>query len=89
MKSLQSKVTESDHLTLEFLSLNPGEYAVSAYYDENANGELDTNFFGIPSEAVGFSNSPSSSFGPPGFEESRFEFYGSGRMTIRLKKIGD
>ena len=48
--------------------LPPGRYAVNAFHDENDNGELDTNLFGIPSEGYGFANDPDSAFGPPEFE---------------------
>lgn len=48
--------------------LPPGRYAVNAYHDENGNGELDTNFVGIPSEGYGFANDPSTSFGPADFD---------------------
>ena len=48
--------------------LPPGRYAVSAFHDENDNGELDTNLVGIPSEGYGFANDPGAVFGPPDFE---------------------
>ena len=48
--------------------LPPGRYAVSAFHDENDNGELDTNLVGIPSEGYGFANDPGAAFGPPDFE---------------------
>ena len=48
--------------------LRPGRYAVSAFHDENDNGDLDTNLVGIPSEGYGFANDPNSTFGPPKFE---------------------
>ena len=48
--------------------LPPGRYAVTAFHDENGNGELDTNLLGIPSEGYGFANDPHSHFGPPDFD---------------------
>ena len=51
-------------------SLPAGRYAVKAFHDENDNGELDTNLVGIPSEGYGFANDPSTTFGPPDFEEA-------------------
>ena len=38
------------------LNLPAGEYLFSIYQDNNNNGELDTNFPGIPRELFGFSN---------------------------------
>ena len=56
--------------TLRFVArdLAPGLYAVSAFHDENGNGELDTNLVGIPTEGYGFGNNASGVLGPPGFE---------------------
>ena len=58
--------------TLRFVvsDLPAGRYAVNAFHDENDNGELDTNLVGIPSEGYGFANDPSTTFGPPDFEEA-------------------
>jgi uncharacterized protein (DUF2141 family) len=39
-----------------FKNLSPGKYAVFVYHDENNNGKLDTNLFGVPKEGFGFSN---------------------------------
>ena len=56
--------------TMRFMTrdLAPGHYALSAFHDENDNGELDTNLLGIPSEGYGFGNDASAAFGPPRFE---------------------
>lgn len=51
----------------------PGTWAVVAYQDENSNGELDTNFLGIPKEPYGFSRDARSKFGPPGFADAAIE----------------
>ena len=51
-----------------------GEYAVKAFHDENKNGKVDMNFFGIPVESYGFSNNVKGLFGPPGFEKVKFTF---------------
>jgi uncharacterized protein (DUF2141 family) len=48
----------------------PGTWAVLAYQDENANGELDRNLIGIPSENYGFSRDARGRFGPPSFEDA-------------------
>jgi len=48
-----------------------GSYAISAFFDENRNGELDKNWFGMPKEAFGFSNNPTLRFGPPSFNEAK------------------
>ena len=53
-----------------FDDLPPGDYAVAAYHDENASGEFDTNFLGLPEEGYGFSNGTQAGLGPPDFEEA-------------------
>ena len=54
------------------VQLPPGEYAVSIFYDVNANGELDTNFIGIPKEPVALSNNAKAKFGPPKYKDALF-----------------
>jgi uncharacterized protein (DUF2141 family) len=49
-----------------------GTYAVRLYHDEDDDGELDTNMFGVPQEAFGFSNDARGSMGPPDFAEAAF-----------------
>jgi uncharacterized protein (DUF2141 family) len=49
-----------------------GTYAVRLYHDEDDDSELDTNMFGVPQEAFGFSNDARGSMGPPDFEEAAF-----------------
>jgi len=56
-----------------FKNIPYGEYAIKAFHDENANGELDTNFIGIPREAYGFSNNVRS-LGMPDYEKVKFDF---------------
>ena len=59
-------------LVLAELPLPPGEYAISIFYDLNNNGELDTNFIGIPTEQSGSSNNAPARFGPPKFRDAAF-----------------
>ena len=54
--------------------LSPGRYAVTAFHDENDNGELDTNLLGIPTEGYGFGNDASAAFGPPSFKAAAVAF---------------
>jgi uncharacterized protein (DUF2141 family) len=68
---------------LEFESLNFGNYAIKVFHDENSNGELDSNFLGIPSEDYGFSNNASAWFGPPSWEKATFLFNHK-EMTIEI-----
>jgi len=49
-----------------------GIYGVSVFHDENADGKLKKNIFGIPREGIGASRNPTIRFGPPRFKEARF-----------------
>jgi len=54
-----------------FEGVQPGEYALVAYLDENQNGRIDRNFIGIPSEPLGFSNNYRPK-GPPSYARAAF-----------------
>ena len=67
-------------------NLPPGEYAIKLYHDENDNGKLDTNFFGIPKEDIGFSNNASARFGAPAYKEVKFQVIDNlVKQTIQIK----
>jgi uncharacterized protein (DUF2141 family) len=61
-----------------------GAYAISIFQDENRNGELDSNFIGIPKEPYGFSNNLKK-MRPPSFEEALFEYEANEVVEINLK----
>lgn len=48
----------------------PGMFAIAAFHDQNADGMLNRNLFGIPTEPYGFSNQARGNFGPPSFEQA-------------------
>ena len=51
-------------------NLDPGQYAIILFHDENGNGKLDKNALGVPTEPYGFSNNVRGFLGPPSFEEA-------------------
>jgi uncharacterized protein (DUF2141 family) len=57
--------------TLTFVGLADGDYAVQLFHDEDGDGQMKTNMFGIPSEGYSFSNSARGSFGPPKFSDMK------------------
>jgi uncharacterized protein (DUF2141 family) len=59
-----------------FVNIPDGTYAISVFHDENEEGKLATNFLGIPKEDAGSSNSAPATFGPPKWEEAKFEVKG-------------
>ena len=73
----------NNKVIVEIDSLEYGSYAVKVFHDENSNGELDTDFLGIPTEDYGYSNNASSWFGPPSWEKAKFLF-NKKEMTIQI-----
>jgi len=72
-------------ISLEIANVKTGVYSISLFHDENNNGVLDTKgFFGIPSEPYGFSNNPSTTFGPPSFEKCTFLVDRDKQISIEL-----
>jgi uncharacterized protein (DUF2141 family) len=62
-----------------------GSYAIVAMHDENANGKLDTNLVGMPTEGYGASKGAQGAFGPK-YEDARFDYRGGSlTMPITLK----
>jgi uncharacterized protein (DUF2141 family) len=53
-----------------FTNLKPGEYAVIVFHDENDNGKLDENSWGVPTEGYGFSNNAEGFLAPPSFKKA-------------------
>ena len=54
---------------LRFENLQPGEYVVRMYHDENSNNKMDANAFGMPTEGYGFSNEAIGNMGPPQYKD--------------------
>lgn len=70
----------------DFEDIAPGTYAVAVVHDDNMNGELDTNWAGIPTEGYGFSNDARASLGAPSFSSASFPYDGQTLdLTIRLR----
>jgi uncharacterized protein (DUF2141 family) len=66
-------------------NLPHGHYAIKAYHDENNNGTLDTSFFGIPTEHIGFSNNARASLSAPSYKDAAFTLNGTlTKQTIQL-----
>jgi uncharacterized protein (DUF2141 family) len=68
-------------VVMTYTGLKDGVYAVAAVHDENGNGQLDTNFLGIPTEGIAISMNPRL-MGKPSFDEARFEIKGKTAITV-------
>ena len=63
-----------------------GIYALAVYHDADGNRRFNRTGIGMPAEAFGFSNNPSTLFGIPSFRSVRIAVPRSGMQTrIRLR----
>lgn len=80
-------VEDQSHTSATFSGLAAGEYAVSIFYDEDMDGELDTGLFRIPKERIGFSNDAKARMGPAPYEKAKFILNESNKnITITLER---
>ena len=77
-KAVLGKVVKASgtEVTVLFENLKPGGYGLSVIHDENENGELDSNFVGMPKEGFAFGNNAMGMFGPPDFEKALVQVNG-------------
>ena len=72
---------------IRITGMDRGTYALTIFHDENGNGKLDT-LLGIPREGFGFSRNPVVRFGPPRFDQVRFQIAaGLSRQTLRMQYL--
>ncbi|MFM7407923.1 MAG: DUF2141 domain-containing protein [Cuspidothrix sp.] len=70
-----------------FSGLNPGNYAVAVVDDQNGDGKLNKDFFGIPQEGFGISRNPivSITTGTPKFRNASFALNKNTSINIFIK----
>ncbi|ATQ78038.1 hypothetical protein CR152_28665 [Massilia violaceinigra] len=72
--------------TITIKDLPAGAYAYAIYHDANANGKMDANMMGIPTEDFAFSNNALGKMGPPKFDDAMFTLPAAGLdATVSLK----
>ncbi len=69
-------------VTAAFHDLPPGKYAIAVFHDENGNGALDSNLFGIPTEGYGFSGKVKGFMGPPSFDGASIDVGTDGMKVL-------
>lgn len=83
VRKLLQPIREGEDVRIEVM-LPEGRYAIAAYHDENSDGKLNTNFFGAPTEGIGFSNGRVAKFGPPSFDDCALTITGAPvKITMR------
>ncbi|QHV94106.1 DUF2141 domain-containing protein [Spirosoma endbachense] len=84
-KPLDGKKIEATQKSVETtFSVEPGDYAVAVFHDENGNGQMDKRIFGIPKEPYGFSNNFRPTMSAPKFNDCKFSVGDAGK-TISIK----
>jgi uncharacterized protein (DUF2141 family) len=83
VNGITKEVTDSSE-TIE-VTLEDGEYAVAVFIDTNNNNQMDFDESGMPIEKYGFSNDAPTDYGPPTYQDAKFEVNGDGEITINLR----
>lgn len=79
----QRKEVTTNSITFVIENLPLATYSISVAHDEDSNGDLNTNFIGIPTEGWGFSANPKL-MGPPTWDKTKFDFKRDGQ-EIEIK----
>lgn len=80
--------------SMTFTSVPVGTYAITAFHDDNGNGQMDFDTRGIPFEATGNGKNAKGSFGPPTFDQMKFDLPPKTQnadpllVTVRLYRAG-
>ncbi|MGY8914229.1 MAG: DUF2141 domain-containing protein [Flavobacteriales bacterium] len=80
-----STAAKKKKTNLVITNLPNGTYALAVFHDKNGNDKLDTNWLGIPKEAIGFSNAKMKTFGPPSFDDCAFNLEGDAEIRLEIK----
>ena len=78
-----SQLAEAGEMTFE-VTLPAGIYGARVLHDLNGNGEMDSNFVGMPKEPWAFSNNATGRLGPAKWQDAKFEISGDTAVEIRL-----
>ena len=77
----QIKPITSSEMSFVFEGLDPGEYALATFHDENLNGDFDTGLFSFPLEGFAFSNGAKPGLSAPTFAEAAIDLPVEGTAT--------
>ena len=72
-------------VTCRFADVPEGAWAVSVSHDLNGNRKVDTNLFGIPTEAWGVSNNARPRLRAPRFDEAAFQVTADRPVALDVK----
>ena len=81
----KNKIQAASSKVMVFDNLDSESYAFAVFHDENNNGIMDKNFFGVPTEKYGFSNNARETFSAPSFKAASFEVKSDKKVSVILK----
>ena len=68
-----------------FENIPQGRFAVAVHHDEDADLEMDTGLFGIPTEGYGCSRNAHRPFGPPTFDDCQLSLQPGQRQSLGIR----
>lgn len=80
-----SSVISDNKARVNFSDIPDGIYAVSCFHDEDNDGALDMFMGFIPTESYGTSRNAPSKFGPPKWEDAKFEVSNGQVVQLDIK----
>lgn len=78
-------VIDNKKARVTFTNIPDGTYGVSCFHDENGNDTFDMFLNFIPKEDYGCSNGATGMFGPPRWEDAKFEIANGEVKDIKIK----
>ena len=80
----KSAVIKNGQVTVIFEDVPDGIYAVSAFHDEDSDQELDMFLGFYPIEDYATSNNAPARFGPPKWEDAKFELRNGEKVVQKI-----
>ena len=88
LKAESISLRGSGSVEYTFEDVPAGDYAVAVMHDENDNGDMDFNEYGMPMEGFGFSNEAMGDMGPPDFDMAAFTADEDTDISVSLIYMG-
>jgi len=79
MAQINEKTSE-----IVFRKLEPGNYAIALFHDENDDSKLNKHWYGKPEEGVATSNNIIPRFGAPSYEDCQFTINSDMKIVLNM-----
>jgi len=81
----QEATISNEKATVVFNDIPDGTYAISMFHDEDNDGKMKMRMGFIPAEDYACSNNAKGLFGPPKWDDAKFEVKGGEVKSIAIK----